>query len=419
MRASGEAPGAERGETEMKNYLKDKQAVSASSFFLDSGVFSSFSGKTEYALFPGFCDVHVHFREPGFSYKETIATGTAAAARGGFTAVCSMPNLVPVPDSPENLAAELDLIRRDARIAVYPYGAITVGQQGKELSEMESLASQVVAFSDDGKGVQSERLMLSAMMKAKALGKIIAAHCEDKSLLNGGYIHDGGYAAAHGHKGICSGSEYGQVERDLFLAEKTGVKYHVCHISTAESAALIRKAKARGVDVTCETAPHYLVLSDMDLLENGRFKMNPPLRSERDRNALLEAVTDGTVDMIATDHAPHSQEEKNRGLKDSAFGVVGLETSFPVMYTELVKTKVITIEKLLDLMAFNPRKRFGIPPGENNFTVFDLGCRYAVDPEDFVSKGKSTPFQGRLVYGKCMATVYGGRVVWQENITEN
>lgn len=419
MRASGEAPGAERGETEMKNYLKDKQAVSASSFFLDSGVFSSFSGKTEYALFPGFCDVHVHFREPGFSYKETIATGTAAAARGGFTAVCSMPNLVPVPDSPENLAAELDLIRRDARIAVYPYGAITVGQQGKELSEMESLASQVVAFSDDGKGVQSERLMLSAMMKAKALGKIIAAHCEDKSLLNGGYIHDGGYAAAHGHKGICSGSEYGQVERDLFLAEKTGVKYHVCHISTAESAALIRKAKARGVDVTCETAPHYLVLSDMDLLENGRFKMNPPLRSERDRNALLEAVADGTVDMIATDHAPHSQEEKNRGLKDSAFGVVGLETSFPVMYTELVKTKVITIEKLLDLMAFNPRKRFGIPPGENDFTVFDLGCRYAVDPEDFVSKGKSTPFQGRPVYGKCMATVYGGRVVWQENITEN
>lgn len=419
MRASGEAPGAERGETEMKNYLKDKQAVSASSFFLDSGVFSSFSGKTEYALFPGFCDVHVHFREPGFSYKETIATGTAAAARGGFTAVCAMPNLVPVPDRPENLAAELDLIRRDARIAVYPYGAITVGQQGKELSEMESLASQVVAFSDDGKGVQSERLMLSAMMKAKALGKIIAAHCEDKSLLNGGYIHDGGYAAAHGHKGICSGSEYGQVERDLFLAEKTGVKYHVCHISTAESAALIRKAKARGVDVTCETAPHYLVLSDMDLLENGRFKMNPPLRSERDRNALLEAVTDGTVDMIATDHAPHSQEEKNRGLKDSAFGVVGLETSFPVMYTELVKTKVITIEKLLDLMAFNPRKRFGIPPGENDFTVFDLGCRYAVDPEDFVSKGKSTPFQGRPVYGKCMATVYGGRVVWQENITEN
>ena len=419
MRASGEAPGAERGETEMKNYLKDKQAVSASSFFLDSGVFSSFSGKTEYALFPGFCDVHVHFREPGFSYKETIATGTAAAARGGFTAVCSMPNLVPVPDSPENLAAELDLIRRDARIAVYPYGAITVGQQGKELSEMESLASQVVAFSDDGKGVQSERLMLSAMMKAKALGKIIAAHCEDKSLLNGGYIHDGGYAAAHGHKGICSGSEYGQVERDLFLAEKTGVKYHVCHISTAESAALIRKAKARGVDVTCETAPHYLVLSDMDLLENGRFKMNPPLRSERDRNALLEAVADGTVDMIATDHAPHSQEEKNRGLKDSAFGVVGLETSFPVMYTELVKTKVITIEKLLDLMAFNPRKRFGIPPGENDFTVFDLGCRYAVDPEDFVSKGKSTPFQGRPVYGKCMAKVYGGRVVWQENITEN
>ncbi len=419
MRASGEAPGAERGETEMKNYLKDKQAVSASSFFLDSGVFSSFSGKTEYALFPGFCDVHVHFREPGFSYKETIATGTAAAARGGFTAVCAMPNLVPVPDRPENLAAELDLIRRDARIAVYPYGAITVGQQGKELSEMESLASQVVAFSDDGKGVQSERLMLSAMMKAKALGKIIAAHCEDKSLLNGGYIHDGGYAAAHGHKGICSGSEYGQVERDLFLAEKTGVKYHVCHISTAESAALIRKAKARGVDVTCETAPHYLVLSDMDLLENGRFKMNPPLRSERDRNALLEAVADGTVDMIATDHAPHSQEEKNRGLKDSAFGVVGLETSFPVMYTELVKTKVITIEKLLDLMAFNPRKRFGIPPGENDFTVFDLGCRYAVDPEDFVSKGKSTPFQGRPVYGKCMATVYGGRVVWQENITEN
>ena len=366
----------------------------------------------EYAVFPGFCDVHVHFREPGFSYKETIASGSAAAAHGGYTAVCTMPNLNPVPDSIAHLAAQTDIIRASARIGVYPYGAITVGEQGEALSDMAGMAPNVVAFSDDGKGVQSESRMRSAMEEAKRLGKLIVAHCEVNDLLCGGYIHDGAYAKAHGHKGICSESEWRQVERDLRLAEETGCGYHVCHISTKESVALIREAKRRGVNATCETAPHYLILDDSDLQEDGRFRMNPPLRDKADRMALLEGIQDGTIDMIATDHAPHSAEEKAKGLPGSAFGIVGLETAFPVLYTELVKKGVIHMEQLLSLLAENPRKRFGIPLG-NDFTVWDLNAEYSIDPGDFLSMGKATPFAGRQVNGKCMLTVYHGQIAYQ------
>ena len=366
----------------------------------------------EYAVFPGFCDVHVHFREPGFSYKETIASGSAAAAHGGYTAVCTMPNLNPVPDSIAHLAAQTDIIRASARIGVYPYGAITVGEQGEALSDMAGMAPSVVAFSDDGKGVQSESRMRSAMEEAKRLGKLIVAHCEVNDLLCGGYIHDGAYAKAHGHKGICSESEWRQVERDLRLAEETGCGYHVCHISTKESVALIREAKRRGVNATCETAPHYLILDDSDLQEDGRFRMNPPLRDKADRMALIEGIQDGTIDMIATDHAPHSAEEKAKGLPGSAFGIVGLETAFPVLYTELVKKGILNMEQLLSLLAENPRKRFGIPLG-NDFTVWDLNAEYSIDPGDFLSMGKATPFVGRQVNGKCMLTVYHGQIAYQ------
>ena len=355
-----------------------------------------------YTVFPGFCDVHVHFREPGFSYKETIASGCAAALRGGYTAVCTMPNLSPVPDCAENLERQLELIRREAKIAVYPYGAITAGEAGERLSGMEEMAPSVAAFSDDGRGVQSEEMMLRAMQTAKSLGKIIAAHCEDNSLLRGGYIHDGEYAHAHGHRGICSESEWRPIERDLNLAAKTGCAYHVCHISTKESVELIRQAKKSGVDVTCETGPHYLVLDDGDLQEDGRFKMNPPLRSVEDRLALIEGIIDGTIDMIATDHAPHSAEEKSRGLEKSAFGIVGLETAFPVLYTDLVKTGVISLEKLIELMAKNPRERFKLPL--NGYCVWELDEKYVIDPADFDSKGKSTPFAGKNVWGKIAGT---------------
>ena len=363
------------------------------------------------AIFPGFCDVHVHFREPGFSYKETVETGSLASARGGYTAVCTMPNLSPCPDTAEHLGEQLAAIRRGARIAVYPYGTITKGQLGAELSDMEALAPDTVAFSDDGRGVQTEEVMRAAMIKAKALGKMIVAHCEDNSLLRGGYIHDGEYAKTHGHKGICSESEWGQIARDLKLAEEVGCKYHVCHISTKESVKIIREAKARGVDVTCETAPHYLTLDDSCLEEHGRFKMNPPLRSKEDREALIEGLLDGTVDMIATDHAPHSAEEKSRGLAASLMGVVGIETAFPVLYTELVRTGVITMERLVELLSGNPRRRFGID-SDAGFTVFDLGECYTVDPEEFLSMGRATPYEGAPVFGRCLATVYDGRAVY-------
>ena len=364
------------------------------------------------AVLPGFCDVHVHFREPGFSYKETIASGCAAAARGGYTAVCTMPNLDPVPDSVPHLREQLALIERDATVRVYPYGAITVGERGEALADLEEMAPYVVAFSDDGRGVQSEERMKEAMRRAKALGKIIVAHCEDNSLLRGGYIHDGAWAAAHGHAGICSESEWRPIARDLALAAETGCAYHVCHISCKESVALIREAKKAGVDVTCETAPHYLLLDENDLQEDGRFKMNPPLRAPADREALLEGLLDGTIDMIATDHAPHSAEEKARGLKGSAFGIVGLETAFPLLYTKLVRQGVLTLDQLVDLLAVKPRRRFGLP-FEGGWTVWDLAQTETIDPARFASQGRATPFAGWEVFGRCRQTALGDTIVYK------
>ncbi len=367
---------------------------------------------SQYVVLPGFCDVHVHFREPGFPYKETIATGSRAAARGGYTAVCTMPNLNPVPDSVAHLQQQLTCIRESACIAVYPYGAITVEEKGETIADLAGMAPNVIAFSDDGRGVQSEETMRQAMLQAKALGKMIVAHCEDNSLLHGGYIHDGAYAKIHGHRGICSESEWGPIARDLELVKETGVSYHVCHISTKESVDLIRKAKAAGVDVTCETGPHYLVMDDTMLQEDGRFKMNPPLRSPEDRQALIEGLLDGTIDMIATDHAPHSVEEKSRGLEKSAFGVVGIETAFQILYTYLVKPGILRLDKLVDLLVVNPRKRFGIPMG-TDYSLWDLEAESTVDPADFLSMGKATPFAGWKVNGKCLATVHDGKVVYQ------
>ena len=369
----------------------------------DGAEFSSFLDSC--AVFPGFVDVHVHLREPGFIYKETVASGTKAAARGGYTEVCSMPNLSPTPDSMENLKIQLDAIEKDAVIGVHPYGTITVGEKGEQLSDMETIAPYVIGFSDDGRGVQNDNMMKEAMLTAKKLGKIIVAHCEVNELLRGGYIHDGEYAKKHDHKGICSESEWKQIERDIELIREIGCAYHVCHISTKESVDLIRKAKAEGLDITCETGPHYLLLDDSDLQEDGRFKMNPPLRSAADRLALIEGIKDGTIDMIATDHAPHSAEEKSRGLKSSLMGVVGLETAFPVMYTGLVKTGVITLEKLIDLLSTNARKRFNLPLSENDFSVWNLNKKYTVNPDDFLSMGKSTPFAGNEVFGECIMTV--------------
>ena len=369
---------------------------------------------SEYTVFPGFCDVHVHFREPGFSYKETIATGSAAAARGGYTAVCTMPNLAPVPDCRASLEAQLALCRRDAVIDVHPLGAITVGERGETLAEMEELAPDVVGFSDDGRGVQTEEMMRAAMERARALGRPSVSHWEVNSLLEGGYIHDGDYARTHGHKGISSASEYVQVERDLYLAEKIGCAYHVCHISTAETVALIRAAKARGVDVTCETGPHYLVLDDTHLREDGRFKMNPPLRSPRDREALLEGLLDGTVDMIATDHAPHSAEEKGRGLAGSAFGIVGLETAFPVLYTHLVKPGILSTERLIDALVCAPRRRFRLPFDPTSFSVWRLSEEFTVDPAAFLSKGRATPFEGERLSGVNYLTAHRGQIVYKK-----
>lgn len=364
-------------------------------------------------ILPGLCDVHVHLREPGFSYKETISSGTLASARGGYTAVCSMPNLNPAPDSAENLEKQLEIIRRDGKIAVIPYGTITRGQAGAELSEMEAMADKVAGFSDDGRGVQSDDVMRSAMLKAKSLGKMVVAHCEDNSLLRGGYIHDGEYAKEHGHRGICSESEWGQIKRDLDLVRETGCPYHVCHISTAESVELIRQAKADGLDVTCETGPHYIVLDDSCLQENGRFKMNPPLRSPSDREAILGGILDGTIDILATDHAPHSAEEKSRGLEKSAMGVVGIETAFPIMYTKLVKTGIISLEKLVHIACIRPRERFKIT-SDVGFTVFEVGTEYEINPDDFLSQGHATPFEGERVFGRCLATVYDGRLVYSD-----
>ena len=360
-------------------------------------------------VFPGFCDVHVHFREPGFSYKETVKSGSLAAAAGGYTAVFAMPNLNPVPDSVENIKRELEIIERDAVIDVRPYASITVGEMGGTLSDFEGLRDLCVAYSDDGRGVSQDGLMEEAFLRAKALGKILVCHCEDMTLVKGGYVHDGDYAKRRGHAGICSESEWKPIERDIGILRRTGGSYHVCHVSCGESVEIIRQAKREGLDVTCETAPHYLLLDDGDLEEDGRFKMNPPLRSRRDRLALIEGLKDGTVDMIATDHAPHSREEKSRGLKGSAFGIVGLETAFPLLYTCLVRENIITLEKLIELMAVNPRRRFGLPLEGAGFTVFDLNERYRIDPDRFLSMGRATPFEGREVYGRCLVTAVCGR----------
>ena len=370
-------------------------------------------------LFPGFVDVHVHLREPGFSYKETIRTGTLAAAHGGFAHVAAMPNLDPVPDCAAALAVQRAIIEKDALVHVHPYGAVSVGEKGERLADLEGLAPGVIAFSDDGRGVQSESLMREAMMQCRRLGKILAAHCEDNSLLHGGYIHDGAYARAHGHRGICSESEWGPIARDLRLAEETGCAYHVCHVSTKESVALIRAAKRRGVDVTCETAPHYLTFTDEDLQEDGRFKMNPPLRAREDRDALIEGLLDGTIDMLVTDHAPHSREEKARGLEKSAMGVVGLETSFAASYTALVQTGILPLGKLVDLMHGAPMRRFGcgteLAEGQPaDLTAFDLTRTYTVDPKTFLTMGRATPFAGRALTGVCKLTMIGGEPVWKE-----
>lgn len=402
----------------MTDMTKAKVYAASLGSVFSEGVCSSLSApglsgfdSSEYGVFPGFCDVHVHFREPGFSYKETIATGSRAAARGGYTAVCTMPNLNPVPDSVENLEVQRRIIEETACIHVYPYGAITVGEQGGVLSDLEGMAPGVVGFSDDGRGVQSDSLMRQAMLRAKALGKPIVAHCEVNSLLRGGYIHDGDYAKSHGHRGICSESEWGQIARDLQLVKETGCAYHVCHVSAKESVSLIRKAKAEGLDVTCETGPHYLVMDDSALQEDGRFKMNPPLRGKEDREALIQGIEDGTIDMIATDHAPHSAEEKSRGLEKSAFGIVGIETAFPILYTYLVKPGILSLNKLLALLCVNPRRRFGLPLG-TDYSIWDLNAAYPIDPEDFLSKGRATPFAGWQVNGKCIATVCDGKLAY-------
>lgn len=398
-------------------FIKDNMIVSVDGSVHNGENVVSFDFNNKY-IFPGFTDVHVHLREPGFLCKETIETGTKAAARGGYTSVCAMPNLKPVPDSAEDIKIETDIIEKTAVVRVYPYGAITVDEMGKELADLEGMAPYAIAFSDDGHGVQNDDMMRNAMKKSKELGKMIVAHCEVNELLEGGYIHKGKYAELHGHKGICSESEWKQIERDIELVKETGCAYHVCHISTKESVELIRKAKSEGVNISCETGPHYLVLNDMDLQEEGRFKMNPPIRDESDRLALIEGIKDGTIEFIATDHAPHTEDEKSKGLKNSLMGVVGLETAFPIVYTELVRKGIITLEKAMELLNGNAIERFGIgseiaagKPAD--LTVFDLDEEYVIDPKDFLSKGKSTPFTGRKVFGKCLMTMVNGEIVYK------
>ena len=371
---------------------------------------------TDIIVCPAFADVHVHFREPGQSYKETIRSGSLAAAAGGYGCVCTMPNLSPAPDTVENLGEELGIIRRDAVVDVRPYATITIGRKGLEPVDVKALKGSCVAFSDDGSGVQDATVMRKAMELIASEDCILAAHCEDNSLLRGGYIHDGAYALAHGHRGICSESEWGQIARDLELAAETGCAYHVCHISTKESVDIIRRAKDRGVNVTCETGPHYLLMTDADLREDGRFKMNPPLRSAEDRDALIEGIKDGTIDMIATDHAPHSAEEKSRGLQGSAFGIVGLETAFPLLYTYLVRKGVISLDRLFELMSFAPRRRFKLPEAGSDISVWEVGTPYTIDSSKFLSKGHSTPFDGWTVYGRCLETVFNGKTIYKSTI---
>lgn len=406
----------EKSDVLIKNSRIHSLGISISS----NGADRVFDFKDKYFLIPGFVDVHVHLREPGFSYKETIKTGTRAAAKAGYTAVCPMPNLNPAPDCPENLKAETDIIEKDALIDVFPFASITKGRLGRgECVDFAAMKNNVIGFSDDGCGVQSEELMKEAMKKCSELGCIISAHCEVNDLLHGGYIHDGEYCKAHNHRGICSESEWAQIARDCRLAEETGCRYHVCHISTKESVDIIRKAKARGVKVTCETGPHYLTMCDKNLQEDGRFKMNPPLRSEEDMQALISGVADGTIDVIATDHAPHSAEEKSKGLEKSAMGVVGLETAFSVLYTRLVKTGIIPLEKLIYMMSVRPREIFGIEGGmieegaPADLCAVDLEKEWTVNPDEFVSMGKATPFEGWKLQGKNLLTILRGEIVYE------
>lgn len=409
----------EHGFEKLDILIKDSKINALGTSISDDGVDIVFNAQDKY-LVPGFVDVHVHLREPGFSYKETIRTGTMAAAAGGYTAVCAMPNVNPVPDTPDNIKIQTDIIKNDALINVYPFASITMGRLGRgELVDFEALKDVAVGFSDDGTGVQSKDDMKRAMIECARLGKIISAHCEVNDLLRGGYIHDGEYCKAHNHKGICSASEYEQIERDCRLAKETGVQYHVCHISTKESVEIIRQAKADGVNVTCETGPHYLTMCDMDLQEDGRFKMNPPLRSCEDRDELINGLLDGTIDVIATDHAPHSAEEKSKGLAKSAMGVVGLETAFGILYTKLVKNGVITLEKLIDLMSIKPRKIFSLEGGKievgetADLALLDLNKEWIVNPQDFKSMGKATPFEGWRLTGKNVLTICKGEIVYE------
>lgn len=403
-----------------EGFRKGTVTVSDGKVFLSPAVSVTEDEIDGKVILPGLADAHVHLREPGFFYKESIATGSESGARAGYTALFAMPNLSPVPDSLSHLREEQDAISRTAKTGVYPYAALTVGERGEELSAIEELAPHVIGFSDDGRGVQSEALMREAMLRVKACGKVIAAHCEVNDLLRGGYIHDGAYARTHGHKGICPESEWKMVERDVALAEETGVSYHVCHVSAKESVEIIRRAKARGVDVTCETAPHYLLLTEDDLEEDGRFKMNPPIRTAEDRAALVEGLADGTVDMVATDHAPHSDEEKSRGLAGSLMGVIGLEFAFPVLYTGLVKTGRISLHRLVEAMSTAPLARFGLPGGDirdgapADLAVFDLSREWTVRGRDSASKGSSTPFEGMKVRSKNTMTILNGEIIWKE-----
>ena len=403
-----------------EGFRKGTVTVSDGKVFLSPAVSVTEDEIDGKVILPGLADAHVHLREPGFFYKESIATGSESGARAGYTALFAMPNLNPVPDSLSHLREEQDAISRTAKTGVYPYAALTVGERGEELSAIEELAPHVIGFSDDGRGVQSEALMREAMLRVKACGKVIAAHCEVNDLLRGGYIHDGAYARTHGHKGICSESEWKMVERDVALAEETGVSYHVCHVSAKESVEIIRRAKARGVDVTCETAPHYLLLTEDDLEEDGRFKMNPPIRTAEDRAALVEGLADGTVDMVATDHAPHSDEEKSKGLAGSLMGVIGLEFAFPVLYTGLVKTGRISLHRLVEAMSAAPLARFGLPGGDirdgapADLAVFDLSREWTVRGRDSASKGSSTPFEGMKVRSKNTMTILNGEIIWKE-----
>lgn len=403
-----------------EGFRKGTVTVSDGKVFLSPAVSVTEDEIDGKVILPGLADAHVHLREPGFFYKESIATGSESGARAGYTALFAMPNLNPVPDSLPHLREEQDAISRTAKTGVYPYAALTVGERGEELSAIEELAPHVIGFSDDGRGVQSEALMREAMLRVKACGKVIAAHCEVNDLLRGGYIHDGAYARTHGHKGICPESEWKMVERDVALAEETGVSYHVCHVSAKESVEIIRRAKARGVDVTCETAPHYLLLTEDDLEEDGRFKMNPPIRTAEDRAALVEGLADGTVDMVATDHAPHSDEEKSRGLAGSLMGVIGLEFAFPVLYTGLVATGCISLHRLVEAMSAAPLARFGLPGGDirdgapADLAVFDLSREWTVRGRDSASKGSSTPFEGMKVRSKNTMTILNGEIIWKE-----